>query len=262
MGEPEQAIYPLPSAEQIAERQRQIRARAEALEEDPIAEIIASGERAIARFSVLPCGGNREGIEHCAPSVHASCAEREAPGCPRQILAYEAAERIRIDEDRIAATGMPRRLARLALGELAPTNALAIGREWLPSENRALVMTGSAGVGKSVAAAWVLTVSRGLWVAAADLAKTAIEDKHRYARLRETPLLVVDDLGTDAPDKSGWSAAQVQALLCLRDDEGNRTLLTSNLDVRSLREAYGERVYDRFRGHFVGVGGKSMRGAS
>lgn len=233
------------------------------MDDEIFADFQAMAERAIAKFLVLPCAGDRDGIVLCdAEKFESKCAERMAGGCPRNILAYEQQEAQRIAADRVAATGVPRRFATIATGKLDDTAAMAIVRSWLPSGKRTLLLAGSVGVGKSIAAAWALTVSRGMWIPASELARVAIEEKPLMARLRDCPLLVMDDLGTDAPDKSGWSAAQMQALLCLRDDEGLRTLATTNLTHEQFRKAYGDRVFDRFKaGEMVGLGGKSLRGA-
>jgi hypothetical protein len=254
--------YPLPSPDWLAEQSRRVRAEA-TRPDDFAAELMAIAGRTMARFAPLPCRGEVARIPQCVEEYAAKCDRRGEPGCPRNIAAWEQSQQVAAVGDRLLAAGVPKKAVR-ALGEdFFETPAIQVARIWAAGKQQTLLLVGSFGVGKSVAAAWAMKLLGGMWVAAADLPGLRIEDKAQYNRVRSARFLVVDDLGTDANDKSGWGVNEVQNILTLRHDEDLRTLVTSNLMPSAIQQAYGGRVWDRLQaGEIVTLGDKSLRGAS
>lgn len=235
----------------------------------PIADIASIGARMIAKFSARPCGGEREGIPKCTPDVLAKCSDKDAPGCPRKIVEYEAelvefkaTERQRRDAELIRKAQIPSKLAFLLTRPLIETGPLSEVRQWMFTSTTWILLAGGFGVGKSLAAAWAL-VQRpgGIWARAPRLADLAINDKPRYVAIRTAPLLVIDELGLNSEGTSGWSIGLVEDLLGERDENDAKTIITTNLNLEMFRKTYRERVWDRVRvGELINCEGPSLRG--
>lgn len=65
-------------------------------------------------------------------------------------------------------------------------------------------------------------------------------------QLRQTPLLVLDDLGAEW--SSGWPLTKVDAIIAERYNRRRATIITTNLDSAALRSRYTDRMIDRLRG--------------
>ncbi|NMC31891.1 MAG: ATP-binding protein [Veillonellaceae bacterium] len=65
-------------------------------------------------------------------------------------------------------------------------------------------------------------------------------------RLRQTPLLVLDDLGAEW--SSGWPLTKVDAIIAERYNRRRSTIITTNLGSAALRSRYSDRMVDRLRG--------------
>jgi DNA replication protein DnaC len=78
-------------------------------------------------------------------------------------------------------------------------------------------------------------------------------------RLRETPLLVLDDLG--AEHSEGWVLTKVDAIIAERYNRCRPVIVTTNLSTEQLRGIYTERVIDRLRStlQVVTFSGRSLR---
>lgn len=64
-------------------------------------------------------------------------------------------------------------------------------------------------------------------------------------RLRQTPLVVLDDLGAEGA--SGWPLAKVDAIIAERYNRRRATLITTNLGSGAMRSRYTDRMIDRLR---------------
>ncbi len=64
-------------------------------------------------------------------------------------------------------------------------------------------------------------------------------------RLRETPLLVLDDLGAEYTE--GWVLTKVDDIIAERYSRFRPVIITTNLTAGQLRGIYAERVIDRLR---------------
>ena len=105
----------------------------------------------------------------------------------------------------------------------------------------------------------------GRFVKALDLVRAGTYDDAFWTRLKATPFLVVDDLGTEPLDDKGWALANIAALIDARYDSTAKTVITTNLDAGQFKARYGAsdggRLVDRLResAEFVQFDGASMR---
>lgn len=149
-----------------------------------------------------------------------------------------------------------------------------------------LFLAGKPGLGKSVAAArfadapWTETesdwqgeprqVTREVgarFVTAEELAKlgTFGEGAETWDVVRNTPRLVIDDLGVERLDDKGWALANLLGLFSHRHAHGLRTVVTMNINRSAFEARYaahdGGRLRDRLTesGWFVALEGPSLR---
>lgn len=159
----------------------------------------------------------------------------------------------------------------LSGSELIDTTAVEAARAWKFSQATLLVLAGDVGTGKSLAAAWalwdrlVMSTPKNpwgqkiapdvrLWIAAPHLARlTAWSDE--VAECERSPLLVLDDLGEE--EASPKSIAILSSLITTRMANGLPTIITTNLDQKTFRDRYGERIIDRIRQSGLDENGKS-----
>jgi hypothetical protein len=192
---------------------------------------------------------------------------------------------------RMEAIGVPARIARV-LESFRDTEAVDLVRAWLATPSCLLVLSGTVGSGKSVAAAWALannirrtmlkligldpveSVERlsGRWVSAADLVEASDFDGDFWGPLRRAHLLVIDEAGPERLDAKGRALGNFSGLLRRRYDDSRRTIVTTNLRPAEWLRIYGEgdggRLRDRLReaetefgrSALVSVTGRSLRG--
>lgn len=156
-----------------------------------------------------------------------------------------------------------------ALAKLDRTPVVEGVEKWLDGEAPWLVLGGSTGAGKSVAAAHVLTraVARGksgAWRDAPGFA-TAVggfSGQSEAEHLKHVDVMVLDDLGTE--HLSPFVASVFFEVLAARHENGNRTVLTHNLSREDLRKRLGPRLADRVSSSctYIQCTGQSLRGAA
>lgn len=123
---------------------------------------------------------------------------------------------------------------------------------------RGLILMGPVGTGKTSAAIAVLQYGLkrdygGMFIGMSSLLDTIFTTKERNReewieferRLRETTLLVVDDLGTEKPD--GWVQIKLDAIISERYNRMKPVIVTTNLDAKELKNTYSARIIDRLR---------------
>jgi DNA replication protein DnaC len=185
---------------------------------------------------------------------------RDVGACRR---AYDVAEAERhLTEQRIPLPEAD--LQRLARGDFERTPAMRAVAEWLLTDrHRFLLLAGRFGVGKTFASGRALVRVGGDYVRAGRLAVMATafagDGAREWVRLcRSRDLVVVDELGAEPRTCAA-------ALTEFADERltgvYRRTVFVTNLTRDELRDTYGERFYDRLRGHgrAVWLGGESMR---
>lgn len=156
------------------------------------------------------------------------------------------------------------------------TAAVAVMRAWKAQPLPFLALAGPPGTGKTTAATAAagelvegidddVAERHGLsvrLVRAADLSRLAgYEHAAEWAKLTNSRLLVVDDLGADFVDGRGWSASALDKLIDVRYAAAALTIFTTNLDAASLADRVGPRVFDRMveLAVFENVVGPSLR---
>lgn len=192
-----------------------------------------------------------------------------------KIQTPEQAQQASAERDRLARVAASNALKRSgcpavtfeALSATHPTPALEKAQEFKArprSEVFGLVLLGTTGIGKSVAAAyaarWCLYEFRlseqpsgsarewARWFTGAELGRLYThdrDDRRDWEKLKTCGVLVLDDLGTEAAD-----ARVGEALWELVDARtGNRrpTIISANLKAAEFKARYGDRVADRLR---------------
>lgn len=215
-----------------------------------------------------------------ASSCQHDCPPRVASGS-RCKLYRDALERRAEERDRHGSVDVPRKLVSLgvpadaAYAAKAPddSGALRAAKRFHVAnraETRELVLAGPRGVGKSVAAAWLLGqwvkaydwqgqpsggryVPPFVWTPAADVVRVVDfgkVPKEWVEGLMDCRLLVLDDLGEDFTAVGVGTLADI---LKQRNDRRRATVITSNLpvdaakDKPSLRSRYGDSWFERLR---------------
>ena len=180
----------------------------------------------------------------------------------------DPAELARRREQFLPRAGVLRRVRKLLGGELVKTQALRRCEEF---EGGLLALSGGAGCGKTIAAAWWLgemfdpepwtTQSRVRFLSASGLEQLSRYDREEMQDIRRCPALVIDDLGTEYLDRKGQFVSLLDGLLDYRYADERDTIITTNLTAKEFRESYGERIADRIRewGSFVSVNEPSLR---
>lgn len=184
-----------------------------------------------------------------------------------------------LQRDHLHACKAPDAVVKAICSEKGVTRTPAIEtvETWMNGDQKALVLLGGVGCGKSLAAAWAITKNliaydvymrtpgdlpkdwrfrSAFFVQAQDLAwpRDAWEDTLPVLkRAKNCSLLVIDDCGTE----NGDGERGLDAVLRVRlDGEGRRTIMTSNLPEGSektkpptgFRGRYGRRLLSRILG--------------
>lgn len=134
---------------------------------------------------------------------------------------------------------------------------------FLASGRNMCVLHGTTGNGKTYAGAHACRVKGSFWLYADDYRAVGTygeeAGKLRY-RAHSAALLVFDDLMEKANDNDGHWKQKVLSLVDARLRGGQRTIITTNLDLRALGQEYGPRLSDRLRtATWVHCGNTSLR---
>ena len=190
----------------------------------------------------IPCGphrGRKEAAERAATQMLAKASRDEVERVRRTLLEAD----------------VPAELAQAVMGGRRRTEALEQAETWVRSARTSLVFCGARGVGKSYAAAWIVTVPdrarvrgvRAMWMQAAELVAMDSWDR-RLPVVRRCGLLVIDELGA-GDSRSDRVRERLDSVWCVRSDRGLDTVATTNSTVEELREVLDERLRDRLRLH-------------
>lgn len=179
-------------------------------------------------------------------------------------VAEAEARRVREKFSRLEKAGFPLRALRAAETADAQRSAIARVRDWKCEDKSILVLSGPAGCGKTVAAAW--WAIRQNWapafVRASTFAASSRYDRETREEWFDAPALVLDDLGTEYLDVKGSFLVDLDELLDVFYGNAKPLLITTNADVIAFKTRYGERVSDRVRecGSWFAMRDASMRG--
>lgn len=109
-----------------------------------------------------------------------------------------------------------------------------------------LLLFGTAGSGKTWAAAWIVAgTDRAKWLPFSSIAPNEDWNQLRRESLK-ADLVVVNDLG--AGPMVPWRDAEVEAVIVERDDASLRTVVTTNLTPTTLQTRFGDRLMRRLTG--------------
>lgn len=119
---------------------------------------------------------------------------------------------------------------------------------WLPSPVPWVVLLGSTGRGKTLAAAWALMQRGGRYVGARELERLATarygDEAETFTALLATRTLVVDDIGRER-DAGGMTAALLD-LVDERRKRGQKTIAIANIAKAAFLKQYSdERLLSR-----------------
>lgn len=147
---------------------------------------------------------------------------------------------------------IPHRLAKALQGEIRETQAISTMRSLLKGRGCLVVLSGQAGCGKSLAAAWACAVTRGAaYIHATEL--QGIDNAERYdKRLRWPGIVVIDDVGTEYNSEKRFAAQRIEAAIVEREAHEWPTVITTNLLPGVFRDRYGERIASRINGDGIG----------
>ncbi len=133
--------------------------------------------------------------------------------------------------------------------EQASAPAIDHVKEWLGTSIPMLALFGGRGVGKTVAAAFLLARQAGSYVEADELVRLRTAgfgpDRERYERLLQASVLVVDELGLERNEEIARLA--MHDVVNKRQRSRTRTLALGNLDHAAFTARYDSRTHDRMR---------------
>lgn len=136
-------------------------------------------------------------------------------------------------------------------------------------QGEGMMLVGPVGTMKTTMAiavlrAYIESHDAGYFIPMVSLLDNLNQARERYDnsvenRIRQTPLLVLDDLGAEYDHT--WVQAKVDAIITERYNRMRATIITSNLDARDILDRYQRRIYDRLRSTsmYIKFNGKSLR---
>lgn len=86
-----------------------------------------------------------------------------------------------------------------------------------------------------------------VFISSAEIVSLASSNKEEYGRIKSCQFLIIDDMGVEPSvvKNFGTEITPVTDIIYCRYDRMAMTIITSNLDDQSIKERYGERVWDR-----------------
>ena len=118
---------------------------------------------------------------------------------------------------------------------------------WLAdTKGKGLFLIGNCGRGKSVILTGVLPLIFN--AKKGKILKPIASRKLHQVTEYKSPFIVIDDIGTEEiVNDYGTKIDAVENAIFEAEDDLKMLLLTSNLDAKSIKERYGERIYDRIK---------------
>jgi DNA replication protein DnaC len=163
----------------------------------------------------------------------------------------------------LASRGFPERAIDFAKSASENTAAMRRVASWDPEVDSILVLSGSPGCGKTVAATWwaAKRSSPPRFVRATTFAASSRYDRDTRDEWFGSRALVLDDLGTEYLDAKGSFLVDLDELLDVFYGDRKPLLITTNCTKDAFKERYGSRVVDRLResGSWFSISEPSMR---
>lgn len=205
-------------------------------------------------------------VEEVLQGILARAPDYQGQGVEPPWVREERLERERLARlaraDRIDAIGLPERTLALFQGRAGPVRDTPARAAIAAPGWTLLVLSGTVGCGKSIAAAeWLYTGEQGRWLTSARLSRFAKYDSKAMDALLGTPRLVLDDLGAEYLDAAGALMSTLDELVNERYAHDRPLVITTNLAADDFKARYGARIADRIRevGQFTVVDGPSLR---
>ncbi len=192
-------------------------------------------------------------------------AERDAKVAAARAVEATAEVAMRAKQRRALAIdkGFPRRAVEAAAACDESASAVARVRDWKPHDENVLVLSGSPGCGKTVAAAWWGLRQEWLpvFMRSTAFAASSRFDQERRDRWIDATALVLDDLGTEYADTKGNFLTDLDELIDTFYGNRRPLLITTNCTTDDFKKRYGARIVDRLRecGSWFSVATGSMR---
>lgn len=157
-----------------------------------------------------------------------------------------------------------------------PTDAINYASEFMQryqsGESNIMVLAGGVGVGKTVAAAWLMMqlppnqhgsygVRRFRHIS--EICEVGLygdaEERAERQTVKRSQVLVLDDVGTE--HLTDTFRTLFDGLMNARYEDTGATIITTNLPSEKFLERYGQRIYDRLcgRGEWYEIAHESLR---
>lgn len=185
------------------------------------------------------------------------------------LIRDDAADQARRDvaskRERMLKRGWPARSLDVATTADATHSAVEQILSWDLTDRNVAVLSGSAGCGKTVGAAyWSISRRERIeFVRASTFAASSRYDQETRARWYGADGLCLDDLGAEYLDSKGSFLVDLDELVDTFYADKRPLIITTNCTKVEFRNRYGERVVDRLRESavWITVEGSSLRGA-
>lgn len=186
----------------------------------------------------LPCQFELAQVHRCSQEWEAQCEFQASQICPKQILVQQAQENQEL-RHRAREHGIPERaLRRIFDRPPAQTPSLKVVRAFMKNPHKnILILSGTNACGKTTAAAWACLPPRdadwpkptpGYFVRLVDL-EAAGRFSELLLRLRNAPVVTVDDIGAAHFGNSGWLASLFEDVMDAAYQGCHKLILTTDL---------------------------------
>ena len=195
-------------------------------------------------------------IPKLLPAMVATPGHAIVPGVERD---HDARMRVLRDH------GWPERALRIAEYADRDRPAVCALERWKPDAS-AIVLSGSKGTGKTVAAAWWAIGARRScrFVEAAEMVRIGRFNAERWDQWLNAPALCIDDLGAEYADAKDSFLADLDHLINRFYSSMRELIITTNCDAPAFAKRYGQRIASRLiecaTWEFVGGGDQRENG--
>lgn len=151
--------------------------------------------------------------------------------------------------DRLVAAGFPSRALEFARAAKESEPMIRRVASWDVDATNVLVISGSKGCGKTVAATWwaMQQPSTPVFVRASTFAASSRYDRDERAAWFAAPAMVLDDLGAEFLDAKGSFLVDLDELIDVYYGDRKPLLITTNCTKKIFDARYDARIVDRLR---------------
>jgi len=192
-------------------------------------------------------------------------AERDAKIAAEKAKTLDAAAiaSLKAHDAELQAAGFPRRAIEKARGADETRPGIVRLKNWSTDDDSCVVLSGTHGCGKTVAATWWAIRRRPIpmFVRASTFAASSRYDRDTRLSWFAASALVLDDLGSEFSDVKGSFLVDLDELIDVFYGDRRPLLITTNAEMPEFKSRYGARIVDRLRecGSWFSVIGGSLR---